>query len=140
MSKHTAGRFSATIDGTTYTDRAAFEKAANQAELWKRGKPDEFYEGKATPPTMPRLTKRPRQIALTKAEREGALAVGNDVTLRVLVFGVEETVTGQVWALAPENGVWVATASRFYWVHRPTGVVYPRPENWRNYSALGRVA
>lgn len=56
---------------------------------------------------------------------------------RIKVAGVRKTLKVQVWAKAPDDGVWMVDAEgKAYWVHLKTGVVR---EHARAYP-LGRLA
>jgi hypothetical protein len=47
------------------------------------------------------------------------------------------TVLGQVWSLAPDAGVWVATDRGFYWVHIGSRMIYRRPEEYTYKGTRG---
>lgn len=93
-----------------------------------------------TQPHMGRLSKKARAVRFEPDETSGRFRLGAEVELVLFAnpWSTSTYVTGQVWSLAPDAGVWVATGEGFYYVHRKDGAVKKYAD--RREQVIGRVA
>lgn len=94
---------------------------------------------KLTQPDMGKLRKKARAVRFDRDETYplGPFPLGKWVTVKLVD---EPNVQAQVWSLAPDGGVWLATTDqRFLWAHRSHKTV-KRPLRYGLSGVVGTAA